>query len=164
MIAVRRLYLVTIAGILGVLVLSGPVVDVVDLTPAARDDANVGSGSADVTVTGDPAADIRIDRGRFGTGVYYLRPPAFGVSVADVAGRSRLVYIVRVPALDYEGSTSDRLGPGAAGDRTLQLSSRAFERDRITEDSYRAELVVRVQSFEGDRVVYHRNVTVRVHR
>lgn len=152
---VRGARLLVGAVIVAVLLVSGPLVGAVDLTPADR---GIGDGTAEVTVerTDDPV----IDRGRFGTNVTYLRIPPAVVDVHGVEGRPRLVYTVRVPALGFE-RTATRL-VDRPGRTRVRMSPRAFERTTYDQSSYRAELLVRVQSFETDEVVYRRNVSVDV--
>lgn len=159
--SVRRLQLATIGVMLVVLVVSGPLVGAVDLTPESRS-GTVGDGTATVEVVDDPAADLRVNEGRFGTGVYYLRIPPAVVDVSAVEGRPRVVYTVTVPALDFQRSESQILHAGTDGRRTISMAPRAFAPETVTNESYRAEVLVRVQSFETDRVVYRRNVTVPV--
>ncbi|MFD1587977.1 hypothetical protein ACFR9U_13400 [Halorientalis brevis] len=157
---VWRVRALTIGVILFVLLISGPAVGVVDLTPEQSSPDSLGDGTADVTMASDPAKDLRIDEGRFGTGVYYLRMPPAVVDVSSIEGRPQLTYKVSVPGLDYTDSTSEMVD--STGRTTVHLDDRAFAPKSIKNDSYRAEVVVRVQSFEMDTVVYHRNVTVTV--
>jgi hypothetical protein len=160
--SVRRLQFGTVAVILVVLVLSGPLVGVVDLTPESRGAAELGDGTANVTVVGDPTADLAITPGRFGTNVSYLRVPPAVVDVDRVTGRPRLLYLVRVPDLGFERSVTEPLDERTDGRVTLSMSDRAFAHARIRNDSYRATVVVRVQSFGGTRTVYRRNATLPV--
>ena len=157
---VWRVRALTVGVILFVLLISGPAVGLVDLTPEQRNPDSLGDGTADVTMASDPTSDLRIDEGRFGTGVYYLRMPPAVVDVSSVTGRPQLTYKVSVPGLDYTDSTSQMLD--STGRTTVHLDDRAFAPKSLTNDSYRAEVVVRVQSFEMDTVVYQRNVTVTV--
>lgn len=152
----------TIGVILFVLVVSSPVFGVVDLTPEQRDPDGLGGGTATVTVESDPVSDLRIDRGRFGTGVYYLRVPPAVVDVAAVEQRPQLTYKIHVSGLDYTKSTSTVLQPGQTGRLTLTMRDRAFAPDQLENSSYRAEVLVRVQSFDMDEVVYRKNTTVTV--
>ncbi|MFB6083638.1 MAG: hypothetical protein ABEJ94_05285 [Halorientalis sp.] len=160
--SVRRLQLGTVAVVTLVLLLSSPLVGVVDLTPETRGAARLGGGTADATVVGDPAADLAITPGRFGTNVSYLRIPPAVVDVDRVEGRPRLLYRVRVPRLGFERSATRPLDESVAGRVTLRMDDRAFRHARIRNDSYRAIVAVRVQSFDGTRTVYRRNVTVPV--
>jgi hypothetical protein len=161
---VRRLQLGTVAVVLAVLVLSGPLVGIVDLTPETRGAAELGEGTANATVVGDPTADLAITPGRFGTNVSYLRIPPAVVDVRRVEDRPRLLYSVSVPRLDFERSVSEPLNERVDGRITLRMDDRAFTNARIRNESYRATVVVRVQSFEGTQTVYRRNATVPVRK
>lgn len=160
--SVRRLQLGTAAVVLVVLVLSGPLVGVVDLTPESRGAAELGDGTAEASVVGDPTADLAITPGRFGTNVSYLRVPPAVVDVRQVEDRPRLLYIVRVPALNFERSVTEPLDERVDGRVTLRMDDRAFQHARIRNESYNATVVVRVQSFEVSRTVYRRTATVPV--
>jgi hypothetical protein len=160
--SVRRFQFGTAAVVLAVLVLSGPLVGVVDLTPESRGAAELGDGTANASVVGDPATDLVITPGRFGTNVSYLRIPPVAVDVDRVEGRPRLLYLVQVPRLDFERSVTHSLRGGTDGRVTLRMDDRAFVTESIRNDSYRATVTVRVQSFDGTRTVYRRNATVPV--
>jgi len=136
----------------------GPVLGAVDLTPETRD--RLGDGTAEATLVSEPDNGLYIDRGRFGTGVLYLRIPDAVVDVASVTGRPRVVYQVSVPGLDFERSATTRVDE--SGRVRIPMDARAFTYTRIENDSYRAEIEVRVQSFETDRTVASRTVTVPV--
>ncbi|WP_424017477.1 hypothetical protein ACOZ4N_16630 [Halorientalis pallida] len=160
--SVRHLQLGTAAVVLVVLVLSGPLVGVVDLTPESRGAAELGDGTANASIVGDPTADLAITPGRFGTNVSYLRIPPAVVDVRQVEDRPRVLYLVSVPELGFERSVTEPLDERVDGRVTLRMDDRAFPHARIRNESYRATVVVRVQSFEESRTVYRRNVTVPV--
>ncbi|WP_336001659.1 hypothetical protein [Halorientalis halophila] len=160
---VRRTQWATVAVMLAVLVFSGPLVGVVDLTPETRGAAALGDGTANATVAGDPGADLVIDEGRFGTNVSYLRIPPATVDLAAVEGRSRLLYHVAVPGLGFERSVTHTVS-GDDERVTLRMDPRAFPRERIRNDSYRATITISVQSFEATRRIYRENASVPVHR
>jgi len=162
--SVRQFQFGTAAVVLVVLVLSGPLVGVVDLTPESRGAAELGDGTAEATVVGDPAADLAITPGRFGTNVSYLRTPPATVDVDRVEGRPRLLYVVRVPRLDFERSVTRPLDGSVDGRVTLRMDDRAFENRAIRNDSYRATVTVRVQSFDETRTIHRHNATVPVRR
>jgi hypothetical protein len=151
----------TVAVIGVVLLASGPLVGAVDLTPERRDQT-VGDGTAAAALTSNPTDGLRIDRGRFGTNVSYLRIPPIRVDVRDVTGRPRLLAKLRVPALGFDRSATRVLSSDTAGPVVLRLSPRAFTPDRIANDTYRGRLTVRVQSFERDTVIVNRSVTIPV--
>ncbi len=156
---VRALEGVAVAVVVCGLALSGPAVGL--LAPTADTPATVGDGNAtvaDVTIRGD----VVVDRGRFGSGVNYLRLPDARVDVAELRGEPRLIYEVRVPGLDVEATTIEQLGPGRAGASRLRPDDRALAPGTASERSYAATVTVRVQSFELDRTVYRANRTVEV--
>jgi hypothetical protein len=155
---VRYAQLGVVGFVLFVLVLSSPVLGAVDLTPESRD--RLGDGTANATLVSDPDDGLYVDRGRFGTDVFYLRIPDAAVDVESVTGRPRLVYQVSVPGLDFERSATTRLdGDGRV---RVPMDARAFTHAQVANESYRATVTVRVQSFETDRVVAERTVTVPV--
>lgn len=139
---------------------AGPIVPVVDVI--SRDPSTLGDGTATASVTSLPTDGFRIDDGRFGTSVRYLRIPDAVVTVGAVRGHPRIVYRVEVPTLDVDRSATRVVGPDALGPLRLDGVDRAFERNAITDDSYRGTVSVRVQSFEVNDVIYRRNVTVEV--
>jgi hypothetical protein len=158
--SVRRIRLFTVAVLTLVLVVSGPLVGAVDFTPPARNETVLGDGTATVTMDSDPADGLRLEQGRFGTGVVYLRTPPAVVDVTDAQGRSRVVYVVEVPSLSYRDSVSERLTTGATGRHRLDLRDRAFAEEARLEGTHEATLTVRVQSFAMDEVVYRHNTTI----
>lgn len=155
---VRYVQLAVVGFVLFVLVISSPVLGAVDLTPASRD--RLGDGTANATLAFEPADGMRIDRGRFGTDVFYLRIPAAVVDVESVSGRPRLVYQVAVPGLDFERTATARIE--RSGRVRVPMDARAFTYAQVANESYRATVSVRVQSFETDRVVARRSVTIPV--
>jgi hypothetical protein len=98
--------------------------------------------------------------GRFGTDVVYLRVPPATVEVASVTGRPRLVYVARVPELGFERLATTQLDPNTRGEQVVRMDARALSYDQVGNESYRVELLLRVQSFEVNEVVARRNVTV----
>lgn len=139
------------------LVVTGPLVGVDATGPPATDFGDGTASVAEVTVDTDAFA---VTAGRFGTGVDYLRIPAAVVHVDAVSGRPRLVYVVEVPALDL--TLTDRAVITAASTTRLDPDDRAFERGRLSNESYDATFTVRVQSFTASKTVSRENVTAEV--
>lgn len=151
---------ITVVAVAGVLLLTGPAVG---LVPVGGEPASLGGGTATVseaTFEGDPS----IDRGRFGTGVVYVRPPAASVVVTDAADAPQLVYRVAVPGLSYERTATRLLGDARSGRYRLAIPDRALPADSLRNDSYEVALSVSVQSFATDETVHRRNVSVAVDR
>jgi len=155
--ASRTVTLLSVAVVLGTLVVTGPLVGETD---AGRAPSELGEGTATVErvqLTDSPS----FSPGRFGTGVVYLRVPDVAVEFASTTGRSRLVYRVAVPALDFDRVGTAAVDPGTTH-RRVGMSDRAFDPDSLDRDRYRVNVTVRVQSFSVDRTVFQRNLTVEV--
>lgn len=149
----------SVAGVVcAVLVVSGPAVGTIDLVPART--TGVGGGDATVASASVPADRLAVNRGRFGTGVYYLRLPAAEATVGAVDGRPRLVYVVRVPALGVEHTATRPVE--APGDLRLRARPLALDPAAVPGGTHRAELVLRVQSFDVDRTVRRWNGSIQV--
>ncbi|MFC7075285.1 hypothetical protein [Haloarcula halophila] len=140
------------------LVVTGPLIGL-DVTRSSPD--SFGEGDATVAAVDIEDSELRVTAGRFGTDVSYLRVPTARVTVGEVTGRPRLVYLVAVPsagidlvstALVTESARTYAVDPGDQG-----IESGSLERGTIT-----ATVTVRVQSFSVDRTVTRQNVTVEV--
>lgn len=137
---------------------------VTGVTSAGPTTAVVGDGTAEVSVVSLPADRLRIDDGRFGTGVQYLRIPDVRVRVDDVDGDPRIVYRVEVPALDVDEAATNSLTGRTGQTVTVRGVDQAFDPEEIPADRYDARVTVRVQSFDVDETVASTNVTVAVAR
>ena len=146
----------SVTVVLVTLVVTGPLVGVDAGTP----EASLGDGTATVEDV-RLASPLTMTPGRFGTGVVYLRIPNAAVELSSVQGRSRLVYRVAVPALDFNRVGTRTISSGATR-TTVGMSDRAFVPETLANDSYRANVSVRLQSFAVDRTVFERNATVEV--
>jgi hypothetical protein len=149
--------LLSVAVVLGTLVVTGPLVGGSD---AGRATTDLGDGTATierVQLTDSPS----FSPGRFGTGVVYLRIPDVAVEFSSTRGRSRLVYRVAVPGLGFDRVGTAAVDPGTIH-RQVEMSDRAFAPDALDRDPYRVNVTVRVQSFAVDRTVFRRNLTVEV--
>jgi hypothetical protein len=141
------------------LAVTSPTVGLVD--PGAGQSTALGDGTAtveSVALDHDPV----VTAGRFGTGVAYLRIPAVTVHLSEVTGRSRLVYGVTVPALDFERIGNRPIRPATSGPVSVGMGDRAFTYGTIDRDRYAASVEVSVQSFAVDRTVYDENLTIGV--
>jgi hypothetical protein len=156
----RTLPRATVAAVLLVVVLSGPLVAVVDLSdePVAQ---QLGDGTATVSNVTLSAGEVRMTTGRFGTQAYYLRLPEATVDVASYDGRPRLVYRVRVPGLDLDRVETELL-TGDSGRTVLRMPDRAFQFEHVDDETYEGTVTVRVQSFERDETVYNRTVRIEI--
>jgi hypothetical protein len=137
---------------------------VTGVSSAGVTSAAVGDGTADVSVVSLSSDRLRIDDGRFGTGVQYLRIPDVRVRVGAVDGDPRIVYRVEVPALDVDEAATKSLTTRDGQTVTVRGVDQAFAPDEITADRYDARVTVRVQSFDVDETVVSANETVAVDR
>jgi len=159
---VSRLEGGVVAVLVGVLLLTGPVTGVVDVTE--RNPTTVGDGNATVTIEHLDTDELVIDEGRFGAAVPYLRLPAVTVQVSDVDGHPRIVYRIQVRSLKIESVTTELLTAGNSGTVKLDPRARALDPDGVSADRYRATIELRVQSFDSDTTIYRTNETVEVRR
>ncbi|MCU4799845.1 hypothetical protein OB920_05630 [Halobacteria archaeon HArc-gm2] len=137
---------------------------VATVTTAGTTSAVVGDGTAEVSVVSLPSERLRIDDGRFGTGVQYLRIPDIRIRVNGVDGDPRLVYRVEVPALDVDEAATKSLTNRDGQTVTVRGVDQAFDPDDVAADRYDARVTVRVQSFEVDETVVSVNESVAVGR
>lgn len=124
----------------------------------------VGEGTATVAVESLPTDRLRIDDGRFGTGVRYLRVPDVRVRVEAVDADPRIVYRVQVPALGVDDAATRSLTGTAGQTVSVRGVDRAFDPGQVSADRYEAVVTVRVQSFDVDETVVSVNETVEVTR
>lgn len=156
--ASQRLLLATVVVTLA---FAGPLVPGLSATGEA-DPTLVGPGNATLSAVSVDTADFRFSDGRFGTGVVYLRAPDATLHVDRLTGQPRIVYRLRVPALDVDRiSTRVLSGPGAV---TVGMDDRALRPERLARSEYRAVITVRVQSRTIDRTVFNETITLRAER
>lgn len=153
----------TVAVIVAVALISGPLVGSIDLTQARDGDAGaeLGSGSLEASVVSLPD-DPRLVRGEYGSGAYYLRVPPAIVEVSNVEGRPALVYKIRIFKLNYVRQVTSFLKDGSTGQRRLSVGEDALRPEMVTRDRYEGELVLIARSDGNDRMIAQKNVTVTV--
>ena len=133
--------------------------------PADSGGSQVGEGTAELAIREPVDGPLLVDRGRFGTGVFYLRTPDLAAEVRSVTGSPRVRYEVRVPSLGVERSGHRVLHASDAGSViTVPLADHAVPRARLDAETHRARVLVRVQSFTGQHVVTNRTLPVEVRR
>ena len=149
---------VAVAGalVVGVLVATGPLTGL-DVTSAGA--STFGDGDATVDGVELAASDLTVTDGRFGAAGPYLRIPTATVAVSSVTERPRLVYVVTVPGLGI--TRTETLVFTRPGRYRLAPDDRALPPD-TSSASYDATLLIRVQSFETDRILLRTNTTVEV--
>lgn len=146
-------------------VASGPLVAPIDFTAAdERNAAGLGSGSLSATVLSVPEEDVRLERDRFGSEVYYLRVPDATVRLDRVEGQPLIVYKIRIPALGTTRGTTKFLNPDHSGNLTLSVSETSIEADRVDRDRYAGEILIVARTNDDEEVLYQSTVQVEVVR
>ncbi|WP_332898602.1 hypothetical protein [Haladaptatus sp. CMSO5] len=162
---VRAVASATLLILLTVTIVSGPLVGAVDLTPEPQaDDAPIGSGAAEVSVLSVPSAGVTLERGQYGSESFYLHAPDARVRVDAVSGQPMVVYKIRIPELGATFGTTRFLNPDTVGTHSLSLGQKAFAPERITQESYEAELIVLVRTGDDEHELVRQPVTVAVVR
>jgi hypothetical protein len=156
----RLLSAVSVSVILGVTLLSGPAVGVLDLTQSGVDTAGIGEGNVTVDAVDAPEA-AALDRA-FGSESYYLEVPDAGVTIASVRGRPILSYQVEIHELGYTRGSTHFLDADDAGRIAVSMERDTFSGSRITESAYNGTLSVVLRYNDTERVVYEGAVTVEV--
>lgn len=154
----RAVLVATVGILLGVTVVSGPLVGV-SLTSTESFDP--GSGTIEATVTETPET-ATLERGDHGAGVYYLRADAIEVDVESATGQPSLTYELFVTELGHTKSSITFLDDDADGTLDLEFDESTLEADRVDADAYRGVLRVIANDDDGERVLVERNVTVEV--
>ncbi len=140
----------------------------------------LGDGSAEVHVVspdwlepgnGSTGHVLTTEDGRFGTRATYLRVPTVVVDASNVSGRPELYYDLDIPAFDRDPAATTQLLTDAGRYRLspsdLALPPPDYDEGGVSRPEpglYTARLLVRVQSFSGQRVVVNRTVEVRLAR
>ncbi|MEF8881615.1 MAG: hypothetical protein V5A34_03710 [Halapricum sp.] len=152
--------LLLVAIVVVALLVSGPVIPGVSLTGA--EPTSLGEGDATVSSVTVDADRVRITPGRFGTNISYLRVPDARLQIDTIEGQPRVVYQLRIPELDIDLAAPKLLSE--SGRTTVRLDDQAIAPERLSQDQYEGQLVVRIQSLSTDRVVRNESITVEVRR
>lgn len=153
----------TTVSILLVVILSGPLVPMVDLTSEqGDDDAQARPANASVTVLEVPLEGYTIESQRYEADPGLYMPPAV-VRIDNVTGDPVLVYKLAVPDVGVVAATVYFISETNENARlTLDTLPAAVDRNRISRDTYPGRVTLRVRGEFGARVIYAENVTVTV--
>lgn len=154
----RVVFVATVGILLGVTVVSGPLVGI-SLTSSETFDP--GSGTIEATVTESPET-ATLKHGDHGAGVYYLRATPVEVEIDSVTGQPSLTYELFVTELGHTKSSITFLDGDAEGTVNLEFDASTLEADRVDSDAYTGVLRVIANDDDGERVLVERNVTVEV--
>jgi hypothetical protein len=158
---------VTVAVILLVSLVSGPLVGAVDLSPAPEIDESFGPGQGSMNVTVHSVPDeARLVESDFGAGAYFLRMDPVDVTLSEIRGQPILVYKLRISGLTFVSSRNTFATEADEGRMSVPFAEDTVQRERVNEsvEEYPAEIVVGVLANDEERVVQRTNVTVGVKR
>lgn len=154
----RVVTVTTVAILLGVTVVSGPLVGV-SLT--SEQTFNPGSGSIVATVEQTPE-NASLDRASHGSDLYYLRGPPIPVQVEQTRGQPSLAYEIVIPELGHTTASITFLDGDSQGEIQLEFDPSTIEEDRVDAGAYDGIIRVVANDDDGERVLAETNVTVEV--
>ncbi|WP_336329835.1 hypothetical protein [Haloarcula sp. CGMCC 1.2071] len=149
-----------IAIILGVTLLSGPLVPGVTL---ASEPEPVTLESGNVTVsTVEMPDEVTLEKGSYGAASYYLDAPPVRIQFANRTGRPTLVYELTIEELGYTRTTNHFLDDSAGDTYDLTLASDTFTDGEVKHEQYNGTVTVSKRDGAGHGVVATHNVTISV--
>jgi len=148
------------ATILGVTLLSGPLVPGVTL---ASEPDSVALESGNVTVSAVEMPDsVTLEAGSYGAASYYLDAPPAHVQFSNLSGRPTLVYELTIEELGYSRTTNHFLDDSTGDAYELTLASDTFTDGKIERKQYNGTVTISKRDGAGHSVVATRNVTISV--
>jgi hypothetical protein len=149
-----------IALILGVTLLSGPLVPGVTL---ASEPEPVALETGNVTVSAvEMSGNVTLEKGSYGAASYYLDAPPVRTQFSNLTGRPTLVYELTIEELGYSRTTNHFLDESAGDAYELTLASDTFTDGEIKRDQYNGTVTISKRDSSGHGVVATRNVTISV--
>lgn len=157
-----RFSVLTITIILGVILVSGPLVPMVDFTTTSFTAALADNERSSLNVSSIRVAE---DGPKLKPGNYewqaVLDAPTVTVRVDQVTGSPLLIYELSVTGLSHNIATLVAFNEGDVG-RTynLDIQNSTLRTSDINESSYPAEIRLRIRSGNETTTIYRKNVTV----
>ena len=149
-----------IAIILGVTLLSGPLVPGVKL---ASEPEPVALETGNVTVSAvEMPEEVTLEKGSYGAASYYLNAPPVRIQFSNRTGRPTLVYELTIDELGYTRTTNHFLDDSTGDTYELTLASDTFTDAEIERERYNGTVTVSKRDGSGQGVVATRNVTISV--
>lgn len=159
----RLLPLLSVIFIVGVLVLSGPLVIGGNTGIPIGSSNNVGDGSANVSLAESPSKTVWIKESDFGSNQFIIDAPDATVQVSAVSGSPLLNYKIQITELGYAKTSIRFLEPSTEGRLRLTIPPESIDSQRVKRDRYKGELFIILRA-SGEEIIYHENVTVHVER
>jgi hypothetical protein len=150
----------TVALVLGVTVLSGPAIGLVDLTQPRYDMSGLGEGNATVDQIDAPSA-VTLERG-YQSESYYLLVPDARTKFASISGKPTVAYGVEIPDLGYSRSTTHFLSGDETGWVEFSLSEDTLRNRTVSADRYDGRLTLVLRASDGKTVLHNETVPVEV--
>lgn len=150
----------TVAVIVGLTLVSGPAVGLVDLTSPRYDTGGLGQGNATVAEVDAPER-AQLDRG-YQSDSYYLKAPDARLRFSSIAGKPTVSYSLEIQDLSYTRSTTTFLQPDDEGWVQLSMEQATFEGDRITGQEYRGNLSIVLRANGNETVIHRAEIPVEV--
>lgn len=154
---------VAVGLLLGVTLLSGPLVPQIDLvTSDEAPDSRFceADGNASITVRDVPLESFTLEERRFGVDTYYLAGSDSTVYVDDVTGCPVLVYRLTIADLNYFGQQLYFLPDSEGQEVSMTVVEGTFNPEEIQQRSYDATLTILLRG-DQRRTIYQENVTIR---
>ncbi|WP_416840406.1 hypothetical protein [Haloferax sp. DFSO52] len=150
-----------------VTVVSGPLVQAVDLTPDVEREyvgLEAYSKGGSLTASNITIAEegYQLKKGVAGSGIYTTSFPEARLHIDSIDGSVFLVYAVDIPALGYTIQTSHGVDGDSPQDVVIEPPQSQTQAKDVTQDQYRAIASVSVRSGETKRELASQNVTVEV--
>ncbi len=157
----RALGWLAVVTIGATVLLSSPLIAVVDLTqPPSQPTGPYGGGTADVTVEEVPDTVV-LERASFGAQTYRFSHEESEIAVHSVGGNPYLEYRIEIPALDIVHIRAQKLNDSSPRTETLRFDAYEIRPEVVQSETYRGHLEIQLQS-DNYAVLHSSNVTVRV--
>lgn len=147
--------------IVGISLVSGPLVASVDFTGHASNTFCEPSGDAQVTISDFSTNGFIMQRSGANASHYEVVGPPVQATVGNIRGCPVLTLELQIPELGFRSVRKSFLAPGDGPSITLTVVGGQFDEERITQDSYPGVIKL---SLTGDetRTLYNKTTTINV--
>mgnify|MGYP000657541361 CR=1 FL=1 len=156
----RVLVYATVTIILGVSLLSGPAIGLVDLTTPRYDMSGLGEGNATVDRVDAPSS-VTLERA-YQSESYYLTVPDARIHFSSLSGKPTVAYGIEISELGYSRSTTHFMTEGRTGWVTISLREDTFANDEVTKSGYDGRLTIVLRDSGGKTLVENKSVRIEV--
>lgn len=154
----RAVVAATVAVVIGVTVVSGPLVGV-----SLTDERSFAPGSGATNVTVETVPDTAsLTRANYGSGPYTLRLDPARVRVSAVSGQPTIAYELAVDGLNHSRTSVTFLDDGYEGRYDLTFSPSTISPERVDRERYSGTVRVYVYDERSDRLLVERDVSIEV--